>query len=85
MQSADRLAARLLAQEGTDADRIAALWLRTYGRAPAPSEVRDSLAYLGELRQALSAGQGVTPEVRRAAWNVLCHTTVAANEFVYLR
>jgi hypothetical protein len=27
----------------------------------------------------------VSAEIRRQAWNVLCHTTVAANEFVYLR
>jgi hypothetical protein len=85
MQSADRLAARLLAQEGSDEDRIAALWLRTYGRSPAPAEVDESLKYLGELEQALATGQPVSPENRRAAWNVLCHTTVAANEFVYLR
>ena len=85
MQSADRLAARLLAQEGRDEDRIATLWLRAYGRSPSPAEVAESLKYLGELEQALAAGQPATPEVRRAAWNVLCHTTVAANEFVYLR
>ena len=85
MQSADRLAARLLTQEGSDENRIAALWLRTYGRSPAPAEVGESLKYLGELEQALAAGQPVSPDNRRAAWNVLCHTTVAANEFVYLR
>ena len=85
MQSADRLAARLLAQAGTDEERIAALWLRTYGRSPTSTEVNDSLQYLGQLERTLAAGQPTTPETRRQAWNVLCHTTVAANEFVYLR
>jgi hypothetical protein len=47
--------------------------------------VSESLQYLGELERALAAGQQVSAEVRRQAWNVLCHTTVAANEFVYLR
>jgi hypothetical protein len=85
MQSADRLAARLLAQEETDADRIGALWLRAYGRSPTEPEVKDSLKYLGELERALAAGQPASAEIQRQAWNVLCHTTVAANEFVYLR
>jgi cytochrome c553 len=85
MQSADRLAARLLAGEGSDADRIAALWLRAYGRSPTAGEVSESLQYLGELERTLAAGQPAGAEVRRQAWNVLCHTTVAANEFVYLR
>jgi hypothetical protein len=47
--------------------------------------VKDSLKYLGELERALAAGQPASAEIQRQAWNVLCHTTVAANEFVYLR
>ena len=85
MQSADRLAARLLAQAGSDDERIASLWLRAYGRSPTAVEVGESLKYLTDLEQALGQGQPATPEIRRQAWNVLCHTTVAANEFVYLR
>ena len=67
MQSADRLAARLLAQEGTDADRIGALWLRAYGRSPTAAEVSDSLRYLGELERALAAGQPASAEIQRQA------------------
>ncbi|MCY2963871.1 MAG: PSD1 and planctomycete cytochrome C domain-containing protein [Planctomycetota bacterium] len=85
MQSADRLADQLLAHSSVDAERVRELWLRTYGRAPSEGEVASSLEYLGELDKALAAGNPATPETRRQAWGVLCHTTLAANEFIYLR
>ncbi len=85
MQSADRLAEQLLAHSSVDAERARELWLRTYGRAPTEGEVASSLEYLGELDKALAAGNPATPETRRQAWGVLCHTTLAANEFIYLR
>jgi len=116
MQTADRLADSLLAATSSNSERVRELWLRAYGRPATDLEVRDSLAYLHRLEQALAdqplapppapapagadtpagpaapatpsragspAGERAT--VERQAWQVLCHTTLAANEFIYLK
>jgi hypothetical protein len=89
MQTADRLADSLLAATSDPASRVREMWLRAYGRSATDVEVADTLAYLGRLQQALThqgerAGGAGVP-VERQAWQVLCHTTLAANEFIYLK
>jgi len=89
MQTADRLADSLLAATADPASRVREMWLRAYGRPASDTEVADTLAYLGRLEQALAqqaarAEAGGAP-VERQAWQVLCHTTLAANEFIYLK
>ncbi len=89
MQTADRLADSLLAATSDPASRVREMWLRAYGRPATDAEVADTLAYLGRLQQALTqqgerAGGAGVP-VERQAWQVLCHTTLAANEFIYLK
>jgi hypothetical protein len=43
------------------------------------------VAFLAEIEKSLAAKEPDVEKRRRAAWTVLCHTVIAANEFVYIR
>jgi hypothetical protein len=77
------LARQLLGRSelGTD-DRLRLLYPMIYGRPPAEPEVARMRGLLGRLEER-AAGDATTRA--QHAWSWLCHTTLAANEFVYLR
>ncbi len=85
MQTADKLAERLLSENETDAQRLAALTLIAYGREATLDEIRSHALFLVEIESAMTLSEP-DPDIRkRQAWNALCHTVLAANEFIYIK
>ncbi len=79
------MAASLVRQpELDDRGRVRQAYLLTFGRLPNGSEVDRALAFVGRMEAALDAGQLNFEERRLRAWQSLCHTLVASNEFVYV-
>lgn len=71
--SAEKLAAKLEKQEPADAARVRRAYEILYARAATPHEEQRALAFVKN-----KSGN-------RDAWTLLCHTLMAANEFMYLR
>jgi len=84
-QAAEGLANSLLERSELDtAGRVRLLYSKAYGRPAKDTEVKRAQALLTRLEQA----QGAEPDAakrRSQAWTLLCHTALAANEFMYLR
>ena len=85
MQSADELAARLLAEPGNDDQRISRMHVLTYGREASDEERLANRVFLTKVEQSIAATEPDASKRRRQAWSVLCHVVIAANEFVYVR
>jgi hypothetical protein len=85
MQSAAEFAARLLSGPGADDARMQRMYAIAYGREAPADEVAANRKFLTDLQQSLAAGEPDAAKRQRQAWNVLCHTIMAANEFIYLR
>lgn len=85
MQSADELAEQLLAETGDDDQRLSRLYAVAYAREPTADERSANRAFLGKIEQSLMTAEPDVEKRRRQAWSVLCHVTLAANEFIYVR
>ena len=85
MQSADELAGKLLAEPGDDSQRLTRLYAVAYGREATAEERSANLAFLVDVDGSLAGTEPDADKRRRAAWTVLCHTVIAANEFIYVR
>jgi mono/diheme cytochrome c family protein len=85
MQSAADLAGRLLSAFENDDERMQRLYAIVYGREASPDELAANRKYLADLENLLATSEPDPVRRRRQAWNVLCHTIVAANEFIYMR
>jgi len=85
MQSAASLAEKLLAEPGSDEDRLRKLYLITYGREASAAEVAENVEFLKVLDKSLVASVPDEKARRQKAWSVLCHTLMAANEFIYVK
>lgn len=85
MHSADEFAARLLAEQITEEQKIVRLYALAYGREPTVEERRANAAFLVKLDQSFAAQESDVDQRRQRAWSVLCHVIFAANEFVYVR
>ena len=85
MQSADKLADRLLAETGTDADRFASLFRLAYAREATVAEIESSGQLLFQMETALVSSEPDSRVRTRQAWSALCHTILAANEFIYVK
>ncbi len=85
IQSADTLAERLLTEQESNAQRLAALTLIAYGRDATTEEIHSHERYLAQIEEALSGTEQDLTARKRQAWNALCHTVLAANEFIYLK
>lgn len=75
MEAGKRMAARLSSIAGDDA-RIREAYVLIYGREPTAKDSTRVLALLKELSATETPAQ---------AWTLVCHTLLAANEFMYLR
>jgi hypothetical protein len=73
-------AKRELTEGGTDAERVARMYLRAYGRAPSDDETAACLAFVAEQ----ATRRGVKP-ADPAAWADLAHTLVNVKEFVFVQ
>ncbi len=85
MQSADELAARLLAEPGDDDQRISRMHVLAYGREASDEERLGNRVFLTKIEKSVAATELDASKRRRQAWSVLCHVVIAANEFVYVR
>jgi len=85
MQSAADFASRLLAGFNNDDERIQRMYTIAYGREAVPDELTSNRKYLTDLEKFLAVGEPDAAKRRHQKWNVLCHTVVAANEFIYVR
>lgn len=73
MQSAERLAQRLAREAKTDEARLQKAYALLYARTPTTREIERAKAFLDSQNEPSEA------------WTRLCHTLLAANEFMYLR
>ena len=73
--------ARQVLKESTisDGQKVESLYLRVLTRRPAPSEIDEGLSYVQRLQTALGGEQA-----KEKAWQSLCHTLLAANEFLFV-
>lgn len=85
MQSAADLAARLLDVPGDDDSRLGRMNAIAYGRKATADEVTASQSFLLDVEKSLATTEPDAAKRRRQAWNILCHTAVAANEFIYVK
>jgi hypothetical protein len=73
MDSADKLAAKVCRAETNDEARVQQAYELLYARPASPHETARAIAFVNKH-----------PD-RQEAWALLCHTLMAANEFMYLR
>jgi len=66
-----------------DAGRVRTAYLRCFGRAPAEEELARALEFVARYEQA-QAGRADAAEARVLAWQALCRTLLATNEFIYV-
>lgn len=85
MQSADALAERLLSLNLNDAQRVQQMYEIACGRAITADESQASLNFLADLRQSLVTEEPDPAQRDRKALSILCHVTLASNEFIYVR
>jgi len=85
MQSAAALAERLLGEPGSDEDRLRKLSIVVYGRESSAAEVAGNVEFLKQLEKSLVASVPDKKARELKVWGVLCHTVIAANEFMYVK
>jgi hypothetical protein len=73
MDSADRLAAKVCRAETNDEARVQRAYELLYARPPNAHETARAVALINKHAD------------HHEAWSLLCHTLMAANEFMYLR
>ena len=80
-EQAGRFAGRLLAREfSSEAERIEAGFVESYGRPPTEQEIDAALGFLAEMQSVAPRGE----EDKVFAWTRLCHVMFGASEFIYL-
>ena len=85
IQSADKLAERLLSEPGTASQRLATLVRTTHCREPSSEELLSHAQFIARVEQSLAASEPDPVKRTRQAWVVLCHTLLATNEFIYVK
>jgi mono/diheme cytochrome c family protein len=66
----------------SDLDRIVTIFRTCYGRKPTASEISRSREYLKKFKAAYERANSKTPELN--AWQSLCKSVIASNEFIYV-
>jgi Protein of unknown function (DUF1553) len=79
-EQAAKIAARLTAAPGDDAQRVELAFRTLYARPPQPDEVRLASEYLAQMRTQLTA-KNLDPN---QSWPSLVRVLLGANEFFYL-
>jgi cytochrome c553 len=85
LQASSDLAERVLAASADDGQRIAQLYSLAYGREATPAEVTSAQSFLAAADRTLTASEPDAAKRSRLAWDGLCQTVLAANEFVYVK
>lgn len=79
LTAAESLAKHLTDQFPEVDERIQALYLTAYGRPPQPAEVNSIQGFLQRSQRESLAPSDLE------SWVALCHTILAANEFLYIQ
>ncbi len=82
MQAATSFARRLLADSADDNQRLSRLYVIAFGREPTTDERQADRDFLDRVAQSIEGDADVR---QQEAWATLCHVTLAANEFIYVR
>ena len=69
----------------TEEDRIQRLYRRVFGRQATTDEIDANLTLLREIETAFAKSEPDADRRSRLAWDCLCQTVLASNEFVYVR
>ncbi len=85
MQSADKLAERLLAEPETSSQILTTLVRTIHGREPSGAELQSHAQFITRIELLLSTSEPDSIQRTRQAWVVLCHTLLATNEFIYVK
>ena len=78
------LADKLIAEEKSDDARLETLWLRVLNRPITTAERDEATAFLGGVEPLITTVKG-GPALDSIKWRELCHSLLAANEFVFRR
>ena len=81
---ATTLADHFIAAEPNEMARLEALWLRVLNRPITSTEREDATAFLGNVEPLIKTVKG-RPALDYIKWRELCHSLLAANEFVFRR
>ncbi len=79
IRQSEAAAGKLLAKEGSDAERIKEGYLRFFGRPPSDKESKAALTFLERYEKSATGAAK-----RRAAWSALCQAWFASAEFLYV-
>jgi len=72
-------------ENGSDSDRVRQLYLTYFGRPATLAEVTRALDFLVRFENAYSKVPKTEPATwRRNAWQSLCKSLIASNEFIYV-
>jgi hypothetical protein len=69
-------------QSLSDRQRVAKIYRTCYGRSPTELEINRSLEYVGKFKAAYQRANSKTPDI--SAWQSLCKSVIASNEFIYV-
>jgi hypothetical protein len=67
-----------------DTERLRRLYVRVYGRPPSAVEMSRAAAFLDRVARRLEAEEPAAAARRLRAWQALCQTILASNEFIYI-
>jgi hypothetical protein len=81
---ATTLANKLIAAEPNELARLEALWLRVLNRPITSTEREEATAFLGQVEPLIKTVKGRSG-LDSIKWRELCHSLLAANEFVFRR
>jgi hypothetical protein len=84
-QAARAFAQRLWRDHADSGERLRYGYLLAFGRPPTAAEQERDLRFLATLRDRMAAADGDSNGIERHAWELLCHTWLATNEFIYVR
>jgi hypothetical protein len=85
MQTAADFAEALLAESGTDSERLQRMYASTYGRPASAAELAANQNFLATVDRSLASSVADADRRRHQVWSILCQTILAANEFVYVQ
>ncbi|MFO0905098.1 MAG: PSD1 and planctomycete cytochrome C domain-containing protein [Pirellulales bacterium] len=85
MHSAMAMANRLQREAADESQRLKRLYLAAFAREATAEELREAADFLVRADRMLEGSEPDAGRRRQEAWCILCHVTLAANEFLYLR
>ncbi len=85
-EAAESLARDVLAErESTAAARLASLYQRVHGREPNETESNRAADFLAPSEALFAAEENGAATAEARAWQMLAHTLLISNEFLYIR